>query len=126
MRQRRRQLGLSISRAAKEAGIDRGTWTSVEEATRETAEYNYGPIERTLRWKLGSIDVILAGGDPVPEDAPDTTRSGSDDYTDPVTGETYTDPDERALWDRRHLPENVRRELINFLRYQRHRMQASA
>lgn len=62
---RRQELALSISKAARAAEIDRATWTGVEKASRDTEEYNYGPIERVLRWERGSVAAVLAGGDPV-------------------------------------------------------------
>jgi transcriptional regulator with XRE-family HTH domain len=64
VRKRRTMLGLSVSRAARDARIGRATWTAVEEASRETEPYNYGPIERVLDWAAGSIEAILAGGEP--------------------------------------------------------------
>jgi hypothetical protein len=61
---RRKALGLSLSAAAKIAGIDRGTWTATERATRQTEEYTYAGIERALQWVTGSVERILAGGEP--------------------------------------------------------------
>lgn len=66
---RRSHLGLSISAAARIAQIDRGTWTGVEKAARETEEYNHAGIERALQWAPGSIAATLAGGDPTPQRA---------------------------------------------------------
>lgn len=62
--ERRRALGLSIARAARDAGINRATWTAIEDASRDTETYNYGPVERVLGWASGSIDDILDGGEP--------------------------------------------------------------
>lgn len=66
---RRKSLSLSISRAAREAGIDRGTWTGLERGSRQTEEYNYAGIERALKWASGSIDDIVAGGEPTVQQA---------------------------------------------------------
>lgn len=44
--------------------MDRGTWSSAETAERRTAEYHYAGIETALQWAPGSIDAILAGGEP--------------------------------------------------------------
>lgn len=46
------------------------TWTAAEKGTKRTAEYIYGPMERVLGWAPGSVDQILAGGEPteLPED----------------------------------------------------------
>lgn len=65
---RRRTLGLSLSAAARAAGLDRATWTGMERGTRRTEEYNYASIKRALKWDTGSVDRILAGGGPVPQD----------------------------------------------------------
>lgn len=70
---RRRERQLSVSAAAKAAGIARGTWIALEDGSRETEAYNYAGIERALGWVFGSIDAILAGVDPTPvttEEAP--------------------------------------------------------
>lgn len=61
---RRLALGLSLSRAAKMAPLDRVTWTAAEGATRETRRAHFAAIERVLRWVPGSIDAILAGDKP--------------------------------------------------------------
>lgn len=61
---RRLQMGLSTSAAAREARIDRATWSSAEKGAR-LRDYNLTAIERVLRWAPGSIEEILVGGDPV-------------------------------------------------------------
>jgi hypothetical protein len=61
---RRLALGLSLSRAAKSAPIDRVTWTAAEDATRSTRRIHFAAIERVLHWSPGSIDAILDGRDP--------------------------------------------------------------
>lgn len=62
--QRRKTLGLSLSAAARAAGVNRATWVGIERLTRRTAEYNYAVIERVLGWAAGSVDTILTGGEP--------------------------------------------------------------
>lgn len=57
-------MALSISAAARSAGIDRGTWTGLERGHRATEDYVYARIEKVLAWKPGSIDNVLGGGDP--------------------------------------------------------------
>lgn len=57
-------MGLSVSKAAREARISRVTWAAVESGTRETEAYNYGVIQRVLGWAPGSVDAVLAGGEP--------------------------------------------------------------
>ena len=67
---RRRELGLSVSAAARLAQINRATWTGTETASRRTEEYVYGGIERALQWAPGSIAATLAGGNPTPQGDP--------------------------------------------------------
>lgn len=120
VRERRMELGLSSPVAADRAGINRDTWRNLEAGTRAIRDYNHRPIERALNWQAGSIDAILAGGEPIlAESAAYHPNANGDAYTDPETGEVYDDPDERALWDRRGLPEETRRELIYYLRTKR-------
>ncbi|MDM4722792.1 helix-turn-helix transcriptional regulator [Micromonospora sp. WMMA1363] len=64
VRSRRMELGLSVSKAAQAAGIDRATWTYLENGSRRTAEFNYAGIERALQWKAGSIGGVLGGRQP--------------------------------------------------------------
>jgi hypothetical protein len=64
---RRVTLGLSVTRAARRAGIHRVTWASIEQGLRDTQEHNYGPVEQALGWAEGSIERILAGGQPALE-----------------------------------------------------------
>jgi len=44
----------------------RGTWTDLEAGKRETRQHQYDAIEEVLRWKSGSIDAIIGGGEPTP------------------------------------------------------------
>jgi transcriptional regulator with XRE-family HTH domain len=68
---RRKELGLSIREAARRAGVMRPTWTGLEEGSRRTADYNFAAMERTLRWSTGSIEAVLAGGEPAVSDSED-------------------------------------------------------
>ncbi|MBM0235885.1 helix-turn-helix transcriptional regulator [Micromonospora sp. ATA32] len=65
---RRTELRMSISTAARAAGINRNTWSAVERGERDTEDYTYGSIERALGWRPGSIAAILNGHNP--EEAP--------------------------------------------------------
>lgn len=62
IRERRIELGMSISAAARIAGVSRATWTGAERGERATEAYNFGAIERALRWPAGTIERLLAGG----------------------------------------------------------------
>jgi transcriptional regulator with XRE-family HTH domain len=76
--QRRKQLQLSASEAARLARVSRGTWIAVEKAERETEEYNYAGFERALQWRFGSVAAVLAGGEPTPgPEQPPATPSPS-------------------------------------------------
>ena len=68
---RRLALNLSVNAAAKAARIDRATWTAAETGTRQTEAYNAGRIERVLGWAAGSIEAILAGGEPTERPEPE-------------------------------------------------------
>lgn len=120
--QRRRRLGLSVPGAAKLAEIDRETWRNLEAGTRQIRTYNHAAVERVLRWDFGSVEAILNGGEPTEVElaeiaamapAPDADRYR---YTDPVTGEEYTDPDEQEIWST-SLPEGERRAWIHHRRW---------
>jgi DNA-binding XRE family transcriptional regulator len=63
---RRRELRLSERQAAADAGVARNTWASAEEGVKQLAEKSIAGIEAALRWAPGSIDRILAGGNPAP------------------------------------------------------------
>lgn len=68
IRSRRQQLRLTQSEAAIRAGVMRNTWIGAESGGRATQGRHYAGIETALGWASGSIDAILAGGDPAPGD----------------------------------------------------------
>lgn len=81
IRRRRRALGLSMNLAAKLAGVHRLTWRAWEQGLARPEDYNYTRIENALGWEAGSVEVVLAGGQPtvpqvIREDGP--TPSGSE------------------------------------------------
>lgn len=55
-----------MSAAARAAGINRATWTRLEDSDGGIQDYIYGAVERVLGWAPGSIDEVLDGGDPTP------------------------------------------------------------
>lgn len=65
IRRRRLHLGLSVHQAARHAGVARNTWSGAESAARQLTERNYAGIESALYWQPGSVEAILAGGDPI-------------------------------------------------------------
>src|SRR5438445_2109735 len=66
MQARRRELGLSQSRAAKLADVTRSTWVNWETGAAVPYDSNYVKIERALGWEPGSVYAILGGGQPQP------------------------------------------------------------
>src|SRR5438105_4059207 len=64
IRSRRNELRLSQRLAAQRARIARNTWTSAEDGTRDLAERNYAGVETALNWTAGSVQAVLAGGEP--------------------------------------------------------------
>lgn len=85
VKNRRKGQRLSLSAAARAAGINRDTWTDFENGTRRLREYNYAGIERALDWEPGSIDSILAGGDPKPmKGRPQHAMPGDDELVEEI------------------------------------------
>lgn len=121
--QRRRALGMSLAEAARTAEVNIKTWDALEKASRSTRDSNYAGIERALRWRAGSIEAVLDGGKPQPDDTSAAARQDPA-YVDPVTGEEYTDPAERELWSLARFPEDERRKLIYYARSERARQAA--
>lgn len=76
---RRLAVGLSIRAAATQAGIARGTWIALEEASRRTANTAYAAIEQTLGWTPGSIAAVLGGGEPTEDRKPAAPPKGPAD-----------------------------------------------
>jgi len=64
---RRRELGLSVAAAAARGGVDEATWERVEAAARPGyRRHREEGVCRALGWTPGSIERILAGGEPEP------------------------------------------------------------
>jgi hypothetical protein len=65
IRERRQELRLSETEATKRAGFgSRNTWAGAEGGSRDLRSQNYAGIERALEWSAGSVERILAGGEP--------------------------------------------------------------
>lgn len=68
VREERRGRHVSVRAAAREAGVDRGTWSEVEEGSRTPQDHTASRMEGWLHWGPGSFDKILAeGGGPLPQ-----------------------------------------------------------
>lgn len=105
---RRLERGLSTSKAAQAAGIDRATWSTAESGTRRTSEHNWAGIERALGWRTGSIAEILQGGEPTLAD---------DEPVDEEIELVRTDP---------KLTEDMRERIIRLIIERRERDKAAA
>lgn len=66
MNERRLDLGLTWDQVASDAKIHRETLRQIRRGTSELRGLTKRGIERALHWEPGSIDLILAGGSPVP------------------------------------------------------------
>lgn len=53
----------------------------MEDASRETESYSYGPIERVLGWTSGSVEQVLAGGEPTLAEVDDTERDDAEEQS---------------------------------------------
>lgn len=61
IKNRRQDLRLSVREAARRAGIDRATWTGLEDGSRQTQDTKYAGIEDALEVAHGSIAARLRG-----------------------------------------------------------------
>jgi transcriptional regulator with XRE-family HTH domain len=73
---RREDLGLTQRQVAIAAGTTDRYISAIERAERDTYQQKtLRAIARALGWQSGSIDLILAGGDPVPAAEVTATRT---------------------------------------------------
>lgn len=111
VRERRESVGIyTVVDAASRAGMVRETWAKVESGEK-VARATYRKIEDALRWEHGSCEAILGGGEP--------TLREANTHAPAVTGNPYSDPLERAIWDTTELPEAERRAYIELMRERR-------
>lgn len=66
MEQRRKELEISQSGAARSAGVSRSAWIAWEKDTAEPEKHNHAKISRALRWTTESVEAALAGEEPTP------------------------------------------------------------
>lgn len=62
VKERRLELRLSVRAAAKAAGVDRNTWSTLEDGSRVLQDRNYDKVETALNWSSGEVLRILAPG----------------------------------------------------------------
>lgn len=65
IRDRREELRLSQSAAARAAGVARTTWVNWEKGAAQPERFNYAAIDDVLEWeRKQGVDAILSGRDP--------------------------------------------------------------
>lgn len=108
MRERREELRLSQSAAARAANVARSTWVNWETGKSVPERFNYAAIEDVLDWeRKRGVEEVLAGRDPIArrkEHAPPPIPEGV--LIDPADWAVMT-PDERTAYVR--LVTGVRR-----------------
>jgi transcriptional regulator with XRE-family HTH domain len=78
VRQRRKELSVTMEAAAAEAAMSRVTWGDTERGTKTPQRGTLERIERVLLWPAGSASVYLEGG---PEPQPEVEVTVSPDGT---------------------------------------------
>jgi hypothetical protein len=71
MNERRVELGLRWTSVAKSGDISPETLRAIRRTSAPLRDLTKAGIEKGLRWEHGSVDRILAGDDPVPDDGED-------------------------------------------------------
>lgn len=92
MNDRRVDLGLRWTEVAEMGGVSAETLRAMRRTSAPLRDLTKAGIEKGLRWKRGSVDQVLAGGDPVPE-------------------ARYDDAALQSIWEL-NLPEEVRLGMI--------------
>jgi hypothetical protein len=70
MNERRIDLGLRWTDVGEAGGISAETLRAIRRDSAPLRELTKAGLEKGLRWKQGSVDSILAGGTPDPDDTP--------------------------------------------------------
>lgn len=66
IRERREELRLSQSAAARAANVARSTWVNWEKGVSEPERFNYAAIDDVLQWeRRAGVDNVRAGREPV-------------------------------------------------------------
>jgi hypothetical protein len=63
---RQQELGVPWTQVIKESGLTKEGLRKIREGLSNPRAQTRRGLERALRWTLGSIDTVLAGGNPVP------------------------------------------------------------
>lgn len=124
VQQRRRELGLTQEAVRARGGPSTATMRMLEGGHQES--YRPGilaDLERALQWTAGSVEAILAGGDPVVAPPPDPAGRTSnmrrwDDSRPAARDDRYDaltdDADIRLVMDS-DLPESDKHEIVREL-----------
>lgn len=100
IRAERKARGWNQRDLARAAGIKSKTTIVELEAGRRLSEGNEGAVERALGWKIGSLDRIRDGGEPIPADA-GGELTPRDDFERKVF-ESILPTEEKLEWVRAH------------------------
>lgn len=71
---RREELGLTQPEVQAAGGPSTAAMRQIEQGSKEGGYRGstLRSLERALKWRTGSVEAILAGGNPIPSDAPGT------------------------------------------------------
>lgn len=104
----RNDLRLSQRQLAERAGVSPGTIQNLEDPTRVPTKplRTMGQIERALEWAAGSVDEVLAGGEPTLSLAPrpQTSAPGVEIPRRPMTRDLKHELRLRIITDPNLLP----------------------
>jgi hypothetical protein len=102
---RQQELGVPWTQIIKESGLTKEGLRKIREGLSQNprAQTKRG-LERALRWTLGSVDTVLAGGDPVP--LPEARPNPGGLTTTDLVAEAHRDIDRL-----RELREELRRRV---------------
>src|SRR4051812_22963555 len=84
MDQRRQALGLTWVEVAELAGLTYAGLRLIRTTTRQLQQDSKDGIERALRWTTGSIDAVLADGEPTPRAGVSAERPSHRQPVDPL------------------------------------------
>lgn len=87
MDQRRRDLRLTWDQVASQAGIHRETLRQIRAGGGSIRPLSATGIEDALQWHRGSVDAILAGGDPTTLEAEADRQMLERNYQDPAVAQ---------------------------------------
>lgn len=81
MDERRAELGLTWTEVARRAGLTPEALRLIRTKSTDLQRSTKDGIERALLWEPGSVDAVLAGGDPTTQPRAEATQSGPSPHT---------------------------------------------